>query len=376
VNRIQSIHSSTLKRNQAAFTLVELLVVIAIIGILVALLLPAIQAAREAARRAQCKNNVKNIALGCLMHVDTHKYFPSGGWAWNWVGDPNRGYGPDQPGSWIYNILVYVEEGATHDLGKGLAVTDAAYSTAMEKMHQTPVTLFNCPSRRQMRPLPTSSWGTTVVNGGRNFARAANDAGTIKGDYAASSGDSRMYAGEGASGFRMNYPASIAEADAPYAKWSITSECSDPSSANFKFCQTGVMFYRSKLRTAQITDGTTQTYLLGEKYVDPLNYEAQDSSLQDENQDIYVGYEWDNHRVAWSPVGEFPTVANQELYQPRQDTPGSYYRAAFGSAHTGGLNMAMCDGSVQTLSYDVDALAHRYLASRLDGEVIQKNGAL
>src|SRR6185369_10306687 len=68
------------KRKRAAFTLVELLVVIAIIGFLVALLLPAIQAAREAARRNQCKNHLKQLALGCLLHLDTQKYFPTGGW--------------------------------------------------------------------------------------------------------------------------------------------------------------------------------------------------------------------------------------------------------------------------------------------------------
>src|SRR5215208_1969930 len=99
------------------FTLVELLVVIAIIGILVALLLPAVQAAREAARRNQCKNNVKNIALGCLLHEDTHKFLPSAGWGRKWSGDPNRGYGENQPGSWIYNILAYIEEQTVHDLG-------------------------------------------------------------------------------------------------------------------------------------------------------------------------------------------------------------------------------------------------------------------
>jgi prepilin-type N-terminal cleavage/methylation domain-containing protein/prepilin-type processing-associated H-X9-DG protein len=376
VNRIALHLSANPRRSHSGFTLVELLVVIAIIGILVALLLPAIQAAREAARRTQCNNNLKNISLGCLLHVDAHKYFPSGGWAWNWVGDPNRGYGGDQPGSWQYNILPYIEESTLHDLGKGLAVTDIAYSAAIDKMHQTPVTVFSCPSRRPMRPYKTPNWGTTVVNGGRNFARSVSDIGRINSDYAASSGDSRMYAGEGLAGFRMNYPSTLAEAD-NYTKWSNTSECSSPTSSDFKFCQTGIMYYHSELKPGRITDGTTQTYLVGEKYCDPLNYETENLfTQQDENQDIYVGYEWDNHRVSWSPVGEFPAVSQQELYQPAQDTPGSYKRAAFGSAHTGGFNMAMCDGSVQTVSYDIDPLAHRYLASRLDGEVINKNGAL
>src|SRR5262245_8130625 len=103
-----------------AFTLVELLVVIAIIGILVALLLPAIQAAREAARRSQCKNNLRQIALSCLNHESTHKFFPHGGWSFGWMGDPDQGYGPQQPGGWIYAVAPYLEEQAVFNLGKGL----------------------------------------------------------------------------------------------------------------------------------------------------------------------------------------------------------------------------------------------------------------
>src|SRR3712207_4914981 len=101
----------TLRR---AFTLVELLVVIAIIGILVALLLPAVQAAREAARRTECVNHLKQLSLGCMNHESQHKFFPSGGWGNRWVGDPDRGAGVDQPGSWYYSILPFIEEEALH----------------------------------------------------------------------------------------------------------------------------------------------------------------------------------------------------------------------------------------------------------------------
>jgi prepilin-type processing-associated H-X9-DG protein len=346
---------------------VELLVVIAIIGILVALLLPAIQAAREAARRNQCKNHLKQISLGCLLHEDTHKALPSGGWSKFFTADSNMGYGPDQPGSWYYNILTYIEEQALRDLGKGLAVNSAGFVSASTKLHQTPVSIFHCPSRRTPKIYP-QAWGTLSeqnwISGGTFFL--------VKGDYAASSGDSLCHAGNGFGSDQFNIPTNTAVVKAgTYNQWTPTNQT---TGVNARFYQTGVIYYRSEVSSKKITDGTSHTYLIGERFMRPDAYENLLSAGNDrygDNQGAYAGYEWENHRVAWNPNSTY--ASTPELFQPRQDSiigidgPGFL---AFGSAHAGSMNMAMCDGSVQGISYDIDRDTHRYLANRLDGQVV------
>jgi len=138
--------------HKRGFTLVELLVVIAIIGILIAILLPAVQAAREAARRIQCANNLKQLATGAHLHLDSHGHFPTGGWGYRWVGDPDRGFGLDQPGGWRYNLLPFIEQGAVHQRGSG--GTPDEKRLAAEALTQTPIATFFCPSRRAAKLYP------------------------------------------------------------------------------------------------------------------------------------------------------------------------------------------------------------------------------
>ena len=163
---------------RSAFTLVELLVVIAIIGILVALLLPAVQSAREAARRLQCKNHIKQLSLGAIMHMETHGYFPSGGWGWHYAGDPNAGFGEKQPGGWCYSILPYVEQISLHDMGK--SSTDAVRKAEQAKAAAVPLPIFNCPSRRPCK-------GRPFVHG-TNFNNTDRPPAAQRTDYAACAG--------------------------------------------------------------------------------------------------------------------------------------------------------------------------------------------
>jgi prepilin-type N-terminal cleavage/methylation domain-containing protein/prepilin-type processing-associated H-X9-DG protein len=134
------------------FTIVELLVVIAIIGALVALLLPAVQMARESSRRSSCANNLRQQAVAVKLHEGTHQIFPTGGWGGEWLGDPDAGYGPKQPGGWIYNVLSYIEQDNLRQLGRGLngVQKEQALTTLME----SPIEVFYCPSRRRAGRYP------------------------------------------------------------------------------------------------------------------------------------------------------------------------------------------------------------------------------
>jgi prepilin-type N-terminal cleavage/methylation domain-containing protein/prepilin-type processing-associated H-X9-DG protein len=365
------------------FTLVELLVVIAIIGILVALLLPAIQAAREAARRTQCKNQVKQMGLACLLHVDTHGFFPSGGWGTLYVADPSRGYGKDQPGSFYYSVFSYLENNALRDLGRGTTVGTAEWRDAITKLVATPIDVFNCPSRRPARLYP-STWGALAPELNFLYANAKQVA---KGDYAANAGDSAMNATENAFGFFLDAPKSYADAASPLAFKNRFADTTAEflNGARNPAYMTGVICFHSVVKPAQITDGTSKTYLIGEKFLSPIGYDD-NSALPNhasagDNKSLYAGYEEDNERIAYNEEAGQSTSPNKpEFFQPGQDTnDGDAVEwqniVAFGSAHPGGLNMSFCDGSVQTLSYDIDPLVHRWMANRFDGHITNGDGA-
>ena len=290
------------------FTLVELLVVITIIGILIALLLPAVQAAREAARRMSCSNNLKQIGLGLHLHHDTHRCLPDG-----WTGyDPSDGtplFNGEPGWGWAARIMPFVEQLNLYDglMHIDLSVTDPQNQAARE----TVIRMFRCPS-----------------DGGENLSEL--------GGYTVATSN---YVGVfGATELHDAVQAAISG-----------GQCMGD----------GAFYHNSRLRFADIRDGLSQTFMVGERAVKEAPLEEGSNEVAD-------------YYSTW--VGLFPDAAHSPARlvgvaaSPPNATADESHN--FNSHHSTGTHFLSADGSVRLISEYVDMDAYHALCTRDNGDIV------
>jgi prepilin-type processing-associated H-X9-DG protein len=340
------IGSRSLARSEG-FTLIEMIVVVAILDLLFQLLLPAVEMARESARRIQCTNNLRQIALGSELHLTSQKHYPSGGWGYGWVGDPDRGFGHRQPGGWAYNVLPFVEESMVHDLARGQS--GEAKRELIRKMVHTAIPLFICPSRHWAMPYPDML---------HDYRNAGNPLFGGKTDYAGSMGAEEKPEDQPG-------PTTLEEGD----RW---AEGPREERQWIGTRLSGVIYQRSLVGPKHILDGASHTYLAGEKFLDPEHYTTGIDWGNDQH--LYLGFDKGKCRSAHHTLSPQRDEVCHATNCDCTDWTGheKAYKAfwQFGSAHPTGLNMTFCDGSVRLIEYSIDPLIHERYGHRADGEVI------
>ena len=347
-------------RRDLGFTLVELLVVIAIIGVLVALLLPAVQAARESARRMSCTNNLKNIGLACLNYESTNKVLPPS--TLNATQTTKNGR------SWPVVILPYIEQGALdsevqrridqfeQDNPNGSA---GAYN--LGELNDLRLDLYLCPS-------------DTEVEGKFRSGSSSSSYSAVMGSFISRS-------------TQIN-------GSAPNCN---TEEDCVGADVRFAVNADGMMYPGSEVSFQKVTDGTSNTMLVGERWYQLRIWTA--GNYHGDNYCRRRPKPCEMPPTGYTPQGSFSSAAknldsrypqNSDLnvvgfyvsHDNSRDRPNKpdgapssmqFNNLLFGSFHPGGVNYAYGDGSVRFISDSIDINTYLAYGSRNGEEVISAN---
>jgi prepilin-type N-terminal cleavage/methylation domain-containing protein/prepilin-type processing-associated H-X9-DG protein len=314
---------------RAGFTLIELLVVIAIIGVLIGLLLPAVQKVREAAARMQCANNLKQLALAVHnYHSDLNTLPP----------DNIYSYDPTRPNwSWLANILPLIEQ---DNLYRAARIGGPNPNNINQSLPQiaTRVRTFLCPS-------DPDAW-----RGPRSYASNFDMFDPVLGPLTYE-----------VTCYRANIGTNWGGGPPGSALWWGTDPqwCNpDPNNPNpattYDGCANGngvIWESNSPLRLTDVQDGTSNTFMIGE------------AMTEKDNQNSWCHMDNAIATCAYAPNARSP-VTGQD-YPPDQ----WWNRYAFTSAHPGGVQFAMTDGSVRFIPDSIDLGVFRALSTRAGGEV-------
>jgi len=318
-------------KRRSGMTLVELLVVIAIIGILVALLLPAVQAARESSRRASCLNNLRQLGLAAHHHHDVNKKFPTG----LRVPIVDVSGRPTDGTNLFVELLLYFEQANLHrrwdykdNRNNVVGGTNATQAQVIE--------ILLCPSA----PLPARVVELTAESW-RAPAWARGFYGMTS--YGGSSGKRSMHFG------------------APPDFLGISRD--------------GIFFLDSAVRLADVTDGSSNTLLFGERYHHDPEYDLLQPVLIPGVSSLAQFGKWSSCAGPGAMANVTLHAAVKINYQTPPDAIVLQLNdrvCAFGSGHPGGANFTFADGSARFVSEELSLEQLQALSTRAGEEVVEK----
>jgi prepilin-type N-terminal cleavage/methylation domain-containing protein/prepilin-type processing-associated H-X9-DG protein len=310
------------------FTLIELLVVISIIGILVALLLPAVQKVRDAAARMQCSNNLKQLGLAAQnYHTTNNVLCPAvnlpGTYAYAGGTGPSPPIGNNTGESLFEFLLPYVDQEPLYNV-LNFTGYNSQYLNCLGNTSAgaTIVKTYLCPADRAPAQVPYTSGANTYYFGANTYV---GNPGTV--------------------GFYYT---------------SMTND--------------GVFYINSSVKMIDIIDGTSNTFMFGERQRVDANFDAVYTGAS--NIEVHSGWAWANEYPGYDYLGGAVQPINW-MFPPVATDPGYVYEdqrySVYGSSHSQGANFCFCDGSVKFLLNNTPQLILQYLSTRASGEIISGN---